>query len=94
MANPEALKKAQEDAAMIRSLLQHPGMKLLTDKINKRIDLKRSEWLAASSPDDAEKIRQDSRVYAALMGMLNEFLVRGSQAQRTSETQDSEGNTL
>lgn len=71
-------------AAVVREFIQHPGMALLTDRVNKKLDLKRSEWLNAKSPEEAELIRQEGRVYGALMGILNEFILRGSQAQRTS----------
>lgn len=73
------------NAAVIRDFINHPGMKLLTEKLNKRVDLKRTEWLAAPTPEEAEKIRQDGRCYAALMGILNEFLIRGDQAQRNQQ---------
>lgn len=72
-------------AGIIRDFVNHAGMKLLTDKLNTRIDAKRMAWLSAPSPEEAEKIRQDSRAYAALMGILNEFLIRGDQAQRNQQ---------
>lgn len=74
-----------QQAAVVRDFISHPGMKLLADRLNKKLDLKRTEWLAASTPEEAEKIRQDSRSYAALMGILNEFLLRGEQAQRNQQ---------
>lgn len=73
------------NANVIRDFINHPGMKILTEKLNKRIDLKRTEWLSAASSEEAEKIRQDGRCYAALMGILNEFLIRGDQAQRNQQ---------
>ena len=77
-----------QNANIVRDLLTHPGMKLLTDKLNKKLDLKRHEWLQATTPEQAEQIRQDGRVYAALMGILNEFLIHGEQAIRMKSTED------
>lgn len=74
------------NASTIRDFISHPGMKILTEKLNVRSDSKRTEWLAASTPEEAEKIRQDSRCYALLMGILNEFLLRGENAERNAIT--------
>lgn len=67
---------------IIQDFVKHPGMILLTEKLNKKIDLKRQAWLNATTPEDAELIRQNGRAYAALMGILNEFLVHGAQAEK------------
>lgn len=79
--NPE---QVISEGKIIGEFIKHPGMTLLVDKINKKLDTKRQMWLNAASSEEAETIRQDARVYAALMGTLNEFLVRGAQAERTN----------
>lgn len=77
------------EAATIREFNAHPGMKLLVAKLDKRIDLRRNEWLNASNGEEAEAIRQNARVYAALMSLLNEFLLRGQQAEQLANAQQS-----
>ena len=74
----------QEEAGVINDLNSHAGFKLLVDKLEKKSGLKRTAWLSAKTPEEAEIIRQDSRVYALLMGIINEFLLRGRDAQRRS----------
>lgn len=87
MDTPITKEQQIANASIVREFINHPGMKLLTDRLNKKLDLKRTEWLAAPTPEEAEKIRQDSRCYAALMGILNEFLLRGEHAQRNQQSQ-------
>jgi hypothetical protein len=79
-------EKQMTDAAIIREFVAHPGMKLLTERLNKRNELKTGEWLNAKTPQEAEIIRQESRAYGVLMGTLNEFLLRGAQAQKNANT--------
>ena len=78
-------EKQMTDAAIIREFIQHPGMKLLTERLNKRNELKSGEWMNAKTPEEAEVIRQDARAYGVLMGTLNEFLLRGAHAQRNQQ---------
>jgi len=65
----------QSQATIIRDFVAHPGMKLLVDRLQNKIGAKQNAWLNAKA-DEAEQIRQDARCYAALMGTLNEFLLR------------------
>lgn len=81
--SPEEIEK---QAVIIREFINHPGMQLLTERVNKKIDLKRSEWLNAKTTEEAEVIRQEGRVYGALMGLLNEFILRGAQASQRKST--------
>lgn len=81
--SPEEIEK---QAAVIRDFINHPGMVLLTDRVNKKLDLKRTEWLNAKSAEEAEVVRQEGRVYGALMGLLNEFILRGTQATQRKST--------
>lgn len=78
--------KVANDAAIIREFVKHPGMKLLSDKINNGIDGKRMAWLNAKNPLEAEELRQSARCYALLSSILNEFLVRAQleESKRTN----------
>lgn len=67
---------------IIQDFIKHPGMGLLVAKLNQKLDMKRQAWLNATTPEEAELIRQNGRAYAALMGTLNEFLAHGTQAEK------------
>lgn len=75
------ISQAEREAKIIQGFVSHEGMKLLVERLEKKSSLKKNEWLNAKTVEEAERIRQDGRVYGALMGILNEFLLRGSQAE-------------
>lgn len=78
----QTLEQQVAASKVIQEFIKHPGMQLLVDKLNRKLDLKRQSWLNANTVEEAEAIRQNSRAYAALMGTLNEFLAHGSQAEK------------
>lgn len=69
-------------AKVVQDFIKHPGMTLLTEKLREKMKARERAWLGAKTPEDAEAIRQDSRAYGVLMGVLNEFLVHGAQAEK------------
>lgn len=78
----QSLEVAVSEAKVIQDFVKHPGMKLLADRLNKKLASKEHSWLNAKTPEDAELLRQNARAYAALMGTLNEFLQVGAQAEK------------
>jgi hypothetical protein len=88
MTTPE---KVLQDAVVIREFIAHPGMKLLIEKLNVKMENKRIEWLRAKTPEEAEILRQDGRSYALLMGTLNEFLLRAQQVEQLESQRKSNG---
>ena len=78
----QTLEQHVAASKVIQEFIKHPGMQLLVEKLNHKVDLKKQAWLNATTPEEAEAIRQNSRAYAALMGTLNEFLAHGSQAEK------------
>ncbi len=65
----------QAQASVIREFANHPGMKLLCDKLQSKVKGKEHAWLNANA-EEAEKIRQETRAYSVLMATLNEFLLK------------------
>ena len=46
----------QNQAAVIREFVKHPGMQLLEEKLTQRLNAKKYAWLNAKSADEAEML--------------------------------------
>lgn len=68
------------DAALIKELVAHPGMKVLINHLEKKQANSKEAWLNAATQEEAEVIREKAKVNGLLMAELNRFLVLGSQA--------------
>lgn len=76
----------QSQAAIIREFIAHPGMKLLVEAIQNKVKGQEFAWLNAKDAAEAEVVRQNARSYAALMGTLNQFLLKAKADEANAKS--------
>lgn len=87
------LTQRVSNAAIIRDLISHPGMKVLMDHLENKQAGSKDAWLNAKSPEEAELVREKAKVVGLLMAELNSFLVKGHQASQIIKNKEQASET-
>lgn len=78
----DRLRRDVTDADYVKDLLKHPGMILLRKKAAERLARARRDWYKASTPAEAEYIRQEARNLDAFFNIVKHVILTGENARK------------
>ena len=88
-AQREKLGHIVSEATFVRALLQHEGMAIVRRAIDNQVDFNRKRWYAATTPEEAEKIRSRTAGFEAFFDLCNAIIKNGEAASKALTPSDA-----
>lgn len=70
------------EAALVRELLQHPGMAVMRRIVDKKTEVNQKKWYDAKTPEEAEDIRIKTRGYEEFFSQCKIVIANGLAAEK------------